>query len=149
MNVEWTEINAAWGQCCLLLQTMANACKYTFREYRLIPLGSTPRVIDAKGPYDLFGPVTLWGSYGYDRAMVGFLTCLDEFAGFARAKDVSRGLASVLDLPYKIEGDKIDGKTIRLSLSFNRDEKWTAALKLMLANLKVLLAWVAADNDSS
>ncbi len=28
--VEWTEINAAWGQAVLLLQTMAQACRLTF-----------------------------------------------------------------------------------------------------------------------
>lgn len=39
------------------------------------------------------------------------------------------GLSSsiLFELPYKIEQDKVDGKTIKYS--FNRDEKWTAALK--------------------
>ena len=37
------------------------------------------------------------------------------------------GCSPPFELPYKVEQDKIDGKTIRYS--FNRDDKWTAALK--------------------
>lgn len=54
--------------------------------YRLLPMGSHPRVADKRGTYDLFGPVNkLWGG-GYDKAMSIFLACLKEFGDFARAR---------------------------------------------------------------
>lgn len=56
--------------------------------YRLLPMGSHPRVADKRGTYDLFGPVNkLWGG-GYDKAMSVFLACLKEFGDFARARCV-------------------------------------------------------------
>lgn len=77
VHVEWDEINAAWGQAVLLLHTMAQACHLTFAAYRLLPMGSHPRVADKRGAaYDLFGPVSKLWSGNYDRAMMGFLTCL-------------------------------------------------------------------------
>ncbi|KAF7846258.1 hypothetical protein BT93_L4758 [Corymbia citriodora subsp. variegata] len=43
-NVEWAEINAAWGQTLLLLQTIAECLSFTFEGHRLRPLGSTSRI---------------------------------------------------------------------------------------------------------
>ncbi|KIX01836.1 uncharacterized protein Z518_09563 [Rhinocladiella mackenziei CBS 650.93] len=43
-NVDWAEINAAWGQTLLLLATVAERLKYTFQGYRLRPQGSTSRI---------------------------------------------------------------------------------------------------------
>ena len=43
-NVDWTEINAAWGQAILLLATVAERLKYSFQGYRLRPQGSTSRI---------------------------------------------------------------------------------------------------------
>lgn len=38
--VDWSEINAAWGQTTLLLVSLARKCNLTFERYRLIPYGS-------------------------------------------------------------------------------------------------------------
>ena len=43
-NVDWSEINAAWGQTLLLLATVAERLRYTFHGYRLRPQGSTSRI---------------------------------------------------------------------------------------------------------
>jgi beclin 1 len=51
-QVEWDEINAAWGQSCLLLHTMAQTCKLNF-TYRIIPMGSYPKIADNKNVYEL------------------------------------------------------------------------------------------------
>ncbi|KJE97483.1 beclin, variant [Capsaspora owczarzaki ATCC 30864] len=42
--VDWAEINAAWGQTALLLQSMAERLKFTFNKYRIVPLGSYTRI---------------------------------------------------------------------------------------------------------
>ncbi|EXJ90994.1 hypothetical protein A1O1_04101 [Capronia coronata CBS 617.96] len=43
-NVDWAEINAAWGQTLLLLAIVAERLKYSFQGYRLRPQGSTSRI---------------------------------------------------------------------------------------------------------
>lgn len=43
-SVDWAEINAAWGQTCLLLATIAEKLGYKFRGYRLKPMGSNSRI---------------------------------------------------------------------------------------------------------
>lgn len=43
-NVDWAEINAAWGTACLLLATVADKLGFTFRGYKLKPMGSTSRI---------------------------------------------------------------------------------------------------------
>ncbi|XP_022770572.1 beclin-1-like protein isoform X2 [Durio zibethinus] len=53
--VEWDEINAAWGQACLLLHTM---CQYFRPKFlyriKIIPMGSYPRIMDSNNnTYDL------------------------------------------------------------------------------------------------
>ena len=142
--VEWDEINAAWGMACLLLSTMASAAKLTFRHHTLHPLGSFSRVSDARGnSYELFGPVNILSSHKYDRAMTGFLACLKEFAEHAHATDVAAGVEPPFELPYEIDGDKVDGR--KIGFPFNRYERWTAALKIMLADLKACLAWLSSQ----
>eukprot|EP00899_Mesostigma_viride_P019046 jgi/Mesvir1/27142/Mv20811-RA.1 len=149
INVEWEELNTAWGQACQLLHTMAHACNLTFQSARLIPLGSFPRVADPKkNIYDLYGPVHILWRSRYDKAMVLFLQCLNEFAAYATAQDKAKHPPpeKCFELPYRIDGDKVHGLTIRLS--FNRDERWTKALKFTLCNLKWMLVWFTSNHGN-
>jgi beclin 1 len=83
-----------------------------------------------KNTYELYGPVNPFWSTRYDTAMICFLQCLQDFADFAKARDIAQNHSPPFELPYKLEKDKVDGKTIRYS--FNRDDKWTAALKCVV-----------------
>lgn len=38
--VEWSEINAAWGQSVLLLHSLAKKMDFTFERFKLIPYGN-------------------------------------------------------------------------------------------------------------
>jgi len=144
IQVEWDEINAAWGQAVLLLHTMASSCdEFEFSQNRLIPMGSYPKVSDGKSTYDLYGPVTQFLTANYDKAMCIFLQCLQEFAVYAKQYDIAHQTKPPFQLPYKIEGDKICSHTIRLR--FNMNDKWTKALKYLLANLKVTLVWLTSS----
>ena len=143
--VEWDEINAAFGLACLLLQSMARICKFTFTQYTLKPMGSFPKVYDARGNvFELFGPVSIISSHKYDKAVLGFLTCMHELSEFMRARDVRQGVNPPFELPFAISSDKVDGK--KMSFTFNRDENWTYALKLMLTDLKLMLAWLSCKD---
>lgn len=51
-NVEWSEINAAWGSAALLLVTVADKLDFTFHGYRIVPMGSTSTIerLDYQSP---------------------------------------------------------------------------------------------------
>ncbi|XP_056174539.1 beclin-1-like protein isoform X2 [Syzygium oleosum] len=141
--VEWDEINAAWGQACLLLHTM---CQYFQSKFpyriKILPMGSYPRIMDlGNNSYELFGPVNLFWSTRYNKAMTLFLTCLKDFAEFAKSKDQENNIPpeKCFKLPYKIENDKVENYSI--TLSFHKQENWTKALKYTLCNLKWALYW--------
>jgi len=50
-----------------------------------------------------------------------------------------------LELPYAIEGDRVGGLTVKLM--FNKDARWSRALKYLLTDLKWCLSWVVARQD--
>ncbi|PNH07649.1 Beclin-1-like protein [Tetrabaena socialis] len=121
-------------------------CKVQFSQYRLMPMGSHPRVSDKRAVHDLFGPVSKLWSAGYDRAMVAYLACLREFGEHARNKDTREGKPTPFNFPFAIDADKVNNHTIKLTL--NKDVRWTKALKLMLANLKVALQWCVKQDQA-
>ena len=43
-NVDWSEINAAWGTAALLLAIVAEKLGFTFRGYKIRPMGSTSKI---------------------------------------------------------------------------------------------------------
>lgn len=43
--VDWPELNAAWGQTCLLLATLAERLAFKFVGYELCPMGSTSSIV--------------------------------------------------------------------------------------------------------
>ncbi|XP_044502539.1 beclin-1-like protein [Mangifera indica] len=147
--VEWDEINAAWGQACLLLHTMCQYFRPKFHyRIKIIPMGSYPRIMDSSNStYELFGPVNLFWSTRYDRAMTLFLTCLKDFAEFAYSKDLENNIPpdKCFKLPYKIENDKVENYSI--TQSFKKPENWTKALKYTLCNLKWALYWFVGNTN--
>lgn len=110
-SVEWPEINAAWGQTCLLLSTIAERLSFQFQGYRLRPLGSTSRIDKIEYPpqpagpaaaeqgtpkvtqLDLFSsgdlPLNLpWLHRRFDAGMVAFLECLRQLGQFVETTPV-------------------------------------------------------------
>ncbi|XP_057738902.1 beclin-1-like protein [Arachis stenosperma] len=147
--VEWDEINAAWGQACLLLHTMCQYFRPKFQyRIKIIPMGSYPRITDSNNStYELFGPVNLFWSTRYDKAMTLFLACLKDFAEFAKSKDQENNIPpeKCFKLPYKIDNDKVENYSI--TQSFNKQENWTKALKYTLCNLKWALYWFVGNTN--
>ncbi|GAV64419.1 APG6 domain-containing protein [Cephalotus follicularis] len=146
--VEWDEINAAWGQACLLLHTMCQYPKFQYR-IKILPMGSYPRIMDSNNnTYELFGPVNLFWSTRYDKAMTLFLACLKDFADFANSKDQENNIPpeKCFKLPYKIDYDRVESYSI--TQSFNKQENWTKALKYTLCNLKWALFWFIGNTNS-
>jgi len=146
--VEWSEINAAWGQTVLLLHALARKMNLTFQRYRLVPYGNHSYL---ESLTDKSKELPLYGSGGFrffwdakfDQAMVAFLDCLQQFK-----EEVEKG-DSQFCLPYKMEKGKIEdastGSSYSIKIQFNSEEQWTKALKFMLTNLKWGLAWVSSQ----
>lgn len=144
-EVSWDEINAAWGHAVLLLHTMAKVCDVQFSHYRLLPMGSYARIADSRGTYDLYGPVNKFLCVSFDKAQVGFLVCLKDYAEWLHSRGLSDSQGKAFELPQPIEGDKIGGNSIKYML--NKDKNWTKALKYCLVDLKFCLKWTIALLD--
>jgi beclin len=191
-NVEWSEINAAWGQTLLLLATVAERLRFSFQGYRLRPQGSTSRIEKLEYPQqtpdlqrqstggrdrglnsaaanpepkitllDLFssGDMAigrLLNHRKFDGGMVAFLDCLAQIGEHVeRTSGMDMNVKPSLRnagvrkppskrvLPYSIEGDKIDGISIKLGAGFSQDENFTKACKYALTCCKFLLAHVS------
>ncbi|KAI8814296.1 autophagy protein Apg6 [Cladochytrium replicatum] len=134
--VDWSEINAGMGQALLLLDTLATKLNFTFKTYRLVPMGSfsrIERIEPDKASFELYGSGIPFWNRRFDGALVAFLNCLQQLGDYAELKDVK------FRLPYRILKDKIGDTSIRVQVS--NEEGWTRALKFTLINLKWLLAF--------
>ncbi|KAL8585049.1 hypothetical protein ACOMHN_043685 [Nucella lapillus] len=149
IQVEWSEINAAWGQAALLLHSLARKIDLTFDRYRLVPYGSYSYIenLEWDRKKDVPKELTLYGSGGFkffwdtkfDQGMAAFLNCLEQLW-----KKINDGN----NMPYVIYKDRLQDRETHNSFSvktqFNCEEQWTKALKFMLTNLKWCLSWIQA-----
>ncbi|XP_047322726.1 beclin-1-like protein [Impatiens glandulifera] len=144
--IEWDETNAAWGQACLLLHTMTHYFRPKFiSRIKILPMGSYPRIVDSgNNAFELFGPVNMFWSTRYDKAMTLFLICFKDFSEFANCHDKENNIPSdkCFKLPYKIENDKVEGYSIT-----RKDENSTKALRYMVCNLKWALYWFVRNTN--
>ncbi len=150
-DVEWNEINAAWGEAAVLLlrlkddlvrivtSTQGDVSPITkiFSRYQIIPLGTFSKV------KRLHKPVMYYSLHGSDQSnfiessfnlgICAWLSCLQELGSCVESCDSS------MQLPYAMDGDKVGGISIRF-LKAN-EESWTKASRFALTNLKWILAW--------
>lgn len=116
--VDWPEINAAWGQTCLLLATLAERLGYKFQGYELCPMGSTSTIVklEVKGGsstvdarhsstsmptvnkqrLELYSSGDFPINFGFlhrkfDTAMVAFLECLRQLGEFVENQGIHAG----------------------------------------------------------
>ncbi|KAF2485351.1 autophagy protein Apg6-domain-containing protein [Neohortaea acidophila] len=164
--VEWAEINAAWGQVVLLLSVVAEKLGCSFKEYKLVPIGSTSKIVKydlkqqsagdarAKGSIlELYSSGNLSLGLGglfhgkFDEAMIAFLDCLRMVGeNVERTTSATTGTTR-MKLPYRIVKDKIGDVSIRLG-NFGQDEQWTKACKFTLTCCKFLLAHASHIDDA-
>ncbi|CAJ0755860.1 8143_t:CDS:2 [Entrophospora sp. SA101] len=100
---------------------------------------------DSITSYELYGTGDiaigrLFQNRRFDSAMVGFLNCLQQLGEYVESEDPK------LNLPYRINKDKINDASIRLQFSV---EEWTRALKYTLAYLKWILAYASSIKNGS
>ena len=81
--VDWSEINAAWGQVTILLSALARKVNLVFQRYKLVPFGSQSCIEDLveNKVFPLYGSGGfrfLWDAK-FDCGMCAFLDCLQQF----------------------------------------------------------------------
>ncbi len=162
ITVEWADINAGLGHVALLLATLVERADFRFRHYQLQPLGSFSKIVKREAASSSTGgdddEATLGGSASsntsnklslyYDEAnlaffprrnfnlaLTAFLKCVEEFGAYVEKQDPT------LRLPHRIQEGQVGGLSI--ALVPGSEESWTRALKLLLTDLKWLLAWSA------
>lgn len=140
-TIEWTEINAAFGQAVLAVAIVAEKAKIEFKKYGLLPLGNFPKVYkvdDRRTLYCLFtdGSFSLFPKKRFNLALVGFLHCIEELGVYVTAQDPT------LSLPYVIKASDglINDQSVLLGVD---DEIWTRSLKFLLTDIKWIIAWSA------
>jgi len=160
--VDWSEINAAWGQVTILLSALAKKVSMTFQRYKLVPFGNQSYIEDTVENKIL----PLYGSGGFrflwdakfDAAMVAFLDCLQQFQQHVEGSQSAGGEGADagrrnFQFPHRMDRGRIEDRGTRqwysIKIQFNSEEQWTKALKFMLTNLKWGVAWVAAQNSPS
>ena len=146
--VEWTEINAAWGQTTFLLNTLARVARIKFEHFKLVPYGNQSFIEDLESkrrilPLYSASGLRLFNDSKFDAAMVAFLDCLNQLKQHIESNSQPHFM-----LPYKIDKDRIgDGKEFySIKTQFNTPERWTRALKFVLTNLRWALTWIAANS---
>lgn len=104
-SVDWSEINAAWGQTVLLLCALARKIDLEFKRYRIVPFGnhSYVEVLGENKELPLYGTggFKFFWDTKFDAAMVAFLDCLTQFQQEVEKRDPK------FLLPYKMEKGKI------------------------------------------
>jgi beclin len=137
--VEWTEINAALGQCVLVVSIIASRANIELKKYGLLPMGSFSkayRMDDKRTLYSLYtdGSFSLFPKRNFNTALIGFMCCIYEIGEYIKIHDPT------LCLPYAIDVAENTIQDISFLLGGD-DEIWTRALKFMLSDIKWIVAW--------
>ncbi|NP_001277621.1 beclin-2 [Mus musculus] len=148
VRVGWTEISSAWGQTVLLLFSLSKIAGLQFQRYQLVPFGdhSYLKSLTGDGVLPLFsdGSHSVFLNNKFDCGMKAFLDCLQQFV-----EEIERDERCPC-LPYRIhvkEGLMEDvwdsGECCSIRTHLNTEEEWSRALKFMLSDLKLILAWAS------
>lgn len=170
-STDWPEINAAWGQTLLLLQTIAERLSFSFNGYKLRPLGSTSRI--EKYEYAQDQPDTsrrptpkppsptktiqlelyssgasferIFQARRYDQAMVAFLDCLSQLG-----KHVERTSASLKSAtsrqPSATGGNAGESHILKLPYAIDGDKIWARDRPEEAVSIKLGVGFSSDEN---
>ncbi|CCE61191.1 hypothetical protein TPHA_0A01060 [Tetrapisispora phaffii CBS 4417] len=161
--VSWKEINAALGQVILLLYTISTRLDLKLDGYKFQPLGSFSKIMkfnketedwlifEAYSDESFKVGKIFRRESNFDKAMECLLATIRQLVvKLATLKKVDNNVDNnstseqdELELPYSIYGDKINSLSVKLYGS-NPTLEWTTAMKLLLTNIKWLLAYASS-----
>jgi len=146
------ETNAAWSYMVLLLHTLANVSETKFSLYRLVPRGNLSYVetlVPRPDVYELYAGAGGWfPSARYDKAMCGYLTCVQDVV-----EELQRKFPGVGEPPVSIKGGAVCAREIvgqhSVKIAAGTDETWTTAMKNVMIILKWCIRVLAVHKGSS
>lgn len=155
-QISWSEINAALGQCVLLLKFMTERLGTDLQDYELVPMGSESKIIRYSNSNEDgqvvrnklvlnmfstsdFSLGKLFNFNKLDVAMILFVQVMSLVQQNVQARDPDAAL------PYAIsrKGDTLGGKSIRVT----SNAEWTTGCRLLLTDLKWLLAYISTHTQ--
>ena len=137
-QVEWDEVNAAFGQSVLLLYTISRKMDFKFKRFKLLPMGNVSRLIslEENQVLELFrikGLNDIFKGKKYNQALCAFVDCIAQFEIYCNSLDPK------FELPFMIKDNKVKGYSIKYSN--NSEKNWTLACKYLLFDLKWILSF--------
>ncbi|KAI6217566.1 Beclin-1-like protein [Aphelenchoides fujianensis] len=152
-QVEWLEINAAFGQMAMLLSIMCQHANLKLERHEIVPCGSHSfirvtkpdrKVVECR----LYGSGS-WKPFGnaqLDQGILAFVDCFLQLE--ARLKELFPKTDRIL--PYKMMDDKIvdSDSQYLVRMQLNSEERWTKAMKCLLLNLKRAKSVLVANKPS-
>ncbi|KAK6749949.1 hypothetical protein RB195_002138 [Necator americanus] len=150
--VDWPEINAAWGQLVLLLDTLMQRANFKQENFKLITMGSyscikRKRSTGEEVKYPLFasGSWKPFGNNNMDSGIMAYLQCFEDLR-VALQKQNPR-----FEIPHRISKDCLVHGSMEYSakMLLNSEERWTKAMKLLLTNLRATIVQISAIRPSS
>ncbi|VDN81491.1 unnamed protein product [Brugia pahangi] len=139
-QVEWSEINAAWGQLALLINTLADCLDIEFTLYRIVPVGSHSFVqcLDTGAELPLFGSGGFkpFGQKKFDEGICAFMECFCQLQ-----RNIER---AQFRFPHRMYREHIEDNKMEYSvkMQFNAEERWTKAMKCLLINFRWAISYV-------
>jgi len=135
-NVDFVEINAAWGYASLLLDTLRKKLNYEWQKYKIVPKGSFSKVEKMGKKSEilpLHGPNTFFNKY--KDATTGFIYAVQELANHIKTFDMN------FVLPYEIQEDRIHRQSLHSKSN-------SQAFKYLFTNVKSIIMWTAEHEDN-
>lgn len=145
---DWNEINAALGQLVLILSITAQRLGFVFTKFRLLPMGSFPRIGLIREEASKLTELYYEPSYSFTRsqkfntALKAFAVCLGELGTYAETTDPSFRLPYHISMP---SGEYIGD----IPITMGKDMQWTRALKLAAIDIKWIVAWAYKQPNSA
>lgn len=148
IRVGWTEISAAWGQTVLLLFSLSKVAGLQFQRYQLVPFGdhSYLRSLTGEEVLPLFsdGSHSIFLNNKFDCGMKAFLDCLQQFVEEIGKDERCPCLPYSIHVKEGVMEDAWDsGERCSIRTHLNTEEEWSRALKFMLTDLRLILAWAS------
>jgi len=162
-QVEWMEVNAALGQVALLLSVLAqdNAALVATRSVDLFPRGSYSQIARALSPadrergvrqplYNLYSDGSGFALFSrntpFAKGLELLVAAVHEAGVNSERADPSFGFPHPIDL-HAGGSPKVGGVSIIWGQV--SDELWTRALKMLLTDVKWVVAWAAKHAATS
>lgn len=142
--VLWTEVNAALGFLCLLVDVLTKQLSITLTQYRVLPRGSFSVLIrkSDKSALELYADESSGGigrfltGRKFDAAMTAFLQIISEIVSHIQQDHPDMRIS----FPIEENEGKVGGLSV--GLQFNSEENWSKAMKMLLDNIKCVVDYV-------